>query len=101
MMRNSTFDGSLLQLIGTKILMFLIIASTVGLGLPWAICMYYRWLTKHTIIDGHRLYFTGTGTQLFGNWIKWLFLTIITFGIYGFWVSIKIRQWIVKHTHFK
>ncbi len=100
-MRNSTFDGSLFQLIGTKILMFLIIFATAGIGLPWAICMYHRWETKHTIIDGHRLYFTGTGAQLFGNWIKWLFLTVITVGIYGFWVSIKIRQWIVKHTHFK
>jgi len=25
---------------------------------------------KHTVVDGQRLYFDGTGTQLFGNWIK-------------------------------
>ena len=37
--------------------------------------------------------------QLFGNWIKWLVLTFITLGIYGFWLNIKLEQWITKHTH--
>ena len=58
-----------------------------------------NWKTKHTVVDGQRLYFDGTGAQLFGNWIKWFLLTIITFGIYGFWLQIKMEQWIVKHTH--
>ncbi|EKA04629.1 hypothetical protein GMD1S_06982 [Streptococcus sp. GMD1S] len=35
-------------------------------------------------MDEQRLYFDGTGAQLFGNWIKGFLLTIITFGIYGF-----------------
>ena len=55
--------------------------------------------TKHTVVDGQRLYFDGTGAQLFGNWIKWFLLTIITFGIYGFWLQIKMKQWIVEHTN--
>ncbi|HDU8533600.1 TPA: DUF898 family protein, partial [Enterococcus faecalis] len=37
--------------------------------------------------------------QLFGHWIKWLLLTIITLGIYGFWLNIRLQQWITKHTH--
>ena len=28
----------------------------------------------------------GTGMGLFGNWLKWWFLIIITLGIYSFWV---------------
>ena len=44
--------------------------------------------------------FDGTAMQLFGNWIKWWFFTIITFGIYVFWLNIKVTQWITKHTHF-
>ena len=56
-------------------------------------------VAKHTVIDGSRLVFDGTGSQLFGNYIKWFLLTIITFGIYGFWLSIKMKQWVVKHTH--
>ena len=62
--------------------------------------MIYNWEIKHTVIEGRRLEFDGTAIQLFGNWIKWLLLTIVTFGIYGFWVSIKLRQWKTMHTHF-
>ncbi|MBR4694231.1 MAG: DUF898 family protein [Bacilli bacterium] len=65
-----------------------------------AVCMEYNWEIKHTVINGHRLRFDGTAIGLFGNWIKWLLLTIITFGIYGFWVSIALKKWKTKHTHF-
>lgn len=58
-----------------------------------------NWKVKHTVIDGHRLYFDGTAIQLFGNWIKWLILTVITLGIYSLWLNIKLEQWITKHTH--
>ena len=44
--------------------------------------------------------FTGSAFGLFGNWIKWLLLTIITLGIYGFWVGIKIRDWKARNTIF-
>ena len=60
---------------------------------PWAFTMVYNWETKHTVINGERLYFDGTAVGLFGNWIKWLLLTIITFGIYGLWVGIKLKKW--------
>ena len=55
-----------------------------------------NWKTRHTVIDGQRLYFDGTGAQLFGNWIKWFLLTIITLGIYSFWLKIKTEQWITN-----
>jgi uncharacterized membrane protein YjgN (DUF898 family) len=55
---------------------------------------------EHTVINGQRLFFDGTATQLFGNWIKWLLLMIVTLGIYGFWVGIAMKKWEVKHTHF-
>lgn len=97
--RESQFTGGLLGLIGINLLQGLLIAITFGLGAPWAICMKERWMAKHTVIDGQRLVFDGTGSQLFGNYIKWFLLTIITLGIYGFWLDIKMRQWIVKHTH--
>ena len=62
--------------------------------------MVYNWEVKHTVIDGRRLYFDGTALQLFGNWIKWLLLTIITLGIFSFWLAIALRKWKTKHTHF-
>lgn len=97
---ESKFDGGLLGLIGTSLLMGLLCLITLGIGTPWAVCIYQRWFARHTTIDGKRLTFDGTGGQLFGNYIKWFLLTLITLGIYGFWLSIKMQQWVTKHTHF-
>ena len=98
-MKDSYFDGGILDYIGYSILVAIICGLTLGIATPWAVCMMQNWKTKHTVVDGQRLDFDGTGAQLFGNWIKWFLLTIITFGIYGFWLKIKMEQWIVKHTH--
>ena len=87
-------------MIGWRILGCLITFMTLGICYPWACCMIYSWETKHTVINGRRLRFNGTAIGLFGNWIKWLLLTIITFGIYGFWLSIKLKKWKVAHTQF-
>ena len=99
-MKESQFTGGLLGLIGINLLQVIMITITLGLGTPWAICVKERWIAKHTIIDGRQLMFDGTGSQLFGNFIKWFLLTILTLGIYGFWLDIKMKQWITKHTHF-
>ncbi len=98
---NSYFDGGLFQLLGYKILGALVTVVTLGICYPWAFCMVYRWEARHTVIDGRRLYFTGTATGLFAQWIKWLLLTFITCGIYSFWLTIKMKQWKTKHTHFQ
>lgn len=97
---NSYFDGGLLQLIGWKILGFLITVCTLGICFPWAYTMIYSWEAKHTVIEGKRLYFDGSAVGLFGLWIKWLLLIIITLGIYSFWISISLKKWKTKHTHF-
>ncbi|MBQ3142082.1 MAG: DUF898 family protein [Bacilli bacterium] len=101
MEKNSYFDGGLLQLIGWKILGFLVTIFTLGICYPWALCMIYSWETKHTVIEGKRLIFDGKAIQLFGNWIKWLFLCVITLGIYAFWLSISLKKWKTLHTHFQ
>lgn len=98
--QNSYFDGGLATLVGHRILAFLITIFTCGIGYPFAICMLYGWEVNHTVIEGRRLKFTGTGVGLMGNWIKWFLLCIITLGIYSFWISIKIQEWKVKNTIF-
>ncbi len=98
---TSYFDGGLLQLIGYKILGNIIIFATFGIGYPWGKCFVEKWSVKHQVIDDdNRLSFNGNGLQLFGKYIIWLLLTIITFGIYGLWLSIKMKKWEVSHTHF-
>jgi uncharacterized membrane protein YjgN (DUF898 family) len=96
---DSRFTGGLLGLIGISILSFLIILFTLGIGTPWAVCLKEKWLAEKTFIDDKQLCFDGNGAQLFGNYIKWFLLTIITLGIYGFWLKIKMKQWVVMHTH--
>jgi hypothetical protein len=97
---KSEFTGGLLGLIGINILILALFVFTLGLGLPWCVCLKQDWLAKHTIIDGRRVWFDGNGLQLFGNYIKWFLLCIVTLGIYGFWMSIKFRQWTTRHMHF-
>lgn len=97
---KSYFDGGLLQLIGWRILGALITLVTLGICYPWAVCMVYGWETRHTIIEGRRLKFTGRAGSLFLLWLKWILLCIVTLGIYGFWVQISLRKWKTKHTRF-
>jgi uncharacterized membrane protein YjgN (DUF898 family) len=97
---SSYFDGGLLQLIGWSLLGAIVTIFTLGIGYPWALCMVFGWKTRHTVIEGKRLEFNGTGIQLFGNWIKWWLLCIVTIGIYTFWLGIALEKWKVKHTFF-
>lgn len=97
---ESKFDGGVLELIGINIVQWLLIIITLGIALPWAVSMKYKWVTNHTTINGKRLKFIGSGGSLFVNYIKWWLLTLITFGIYGFWLEIKLHQWKVKNTIF-
>ena len=97
---RSHFDGGLLSYVGWIILGSLITSCTFGICYPWALCMIYGWKINHTVIEGRRLQFNGTAVGLFGNWIKWLLLIVVTLGIYSFWVHIKLEQWRVKNTTF-
>lgn len=95
---KSKFDGSWLGLLGVKLLTNFVTVITLSFGMYWAHCYKERWFAKHKIIDGCRLYFTGTGLQYFVKCIVWTLLTVITFGIYGFWRNIKAKKWTVEHT---
>lgn len=98
-LKESRFEGSVLAFIGYSLLTTVLTTITLGIVLPWCAVIFQRWICRNTVIDGHRLYFDGTGTQLFGNYIKWLILTFITLGIYSFWLFNKTLGWMVKHTH--
>ena len=97
MVLEHKFDGGAASYFFVGLLSFLVVVLTLGIAAPWAICMVYRWKAEHTLINGHRVQFTGTGAGLFGHWIKWWFFTIITFGIYSFWVQPRLQRWIVEH----
>lgn len=99
-MEKSQFTGGLLGLIGTNILALLLTIITLGIGLPWAVCIRQSWYAKHTSIQGKQLIFVGQGSQLFGQYIKWFLLTLVTLGIYSLWLNIKMHAWVVSKTEF-
>ncbi|HBB05604.1 MAG TPA: hypothetical protein DCZ41_03335 [Firmicutes bacterium] len=97
---DSKFDSGLLGLIGHNILSILIIAFSFGIATPFAVCIKQSWETKHTIINGKRLTFKGKGTNLLGKFVLWILLSVVTFGIYLLWISIKMKKWVIKNTDF-
>lgn len=94
------FDGGAATYLGTGILAFLITVFTLGICYPFALVLRERWRAKHTYVEGRRLMFIGSAIGLFGNWIKWLVLSLITLGIYLLWVGPRIRKWKVENTDF-
>lgn len=98
--RDSFFDGSLIELILFGIGCGLMTFFSLGILYPWALCLLFGWKIDHTVVDGKRMHFSGSAMGLFGNWIKWLALSIVTLGIYSFWVCIKLEDWKAKNTSF-
>ena len=98
--KSFNFDGGAGSFLGTALLSLVVTLFTLGICYPFAVVLRLRWRTKHTTIDGRRLVFLGSAWGLFGSWLKWWFLTLITIGIYGFWVVPKMNKWIVENTDF-
>jgi len=90
---NFKFIGGAGNYIGTQLLALVITLFSGGICFPFALVLLERWKAKHASIDGRALVFTGTGWGLFGLWIKWFLLTVITFGIYSLWVGPQLQKW--------
>lgn len=98
---DSYFDGSLIELIGWKLLSFLITIISFGIAAPWGACMIYSYQINHTVYNGKRLKFEGTGGDLFVNIFKWVLLSIITLGIYTLFIPVRKTKWVISNIHFE
>ncbi len=98
--KRFTFDGGAGTYVGTALLGALVTIVTLGICYPFALVLVERWRCKHTFIDGQQLVFNGSGIGLFGHWIKWFLLTVITIGIYAFWVAPRLQAWKTVNTGF-
>lgn len=92
------FRGGAASWFGTQILGIVITNCTIGICYPFAVVLVERWRAKNTYLYGRQMQFVGTGWGIFGMWIKWLLLSIITLGIYTFWVYPRLMQWKVEKT---
>ena len=124
---KSKFTGSTFGLIGMYVVMVVMVTCTLGIGAPWAVCMFMRWTTKHTVIDGQRLQFVGKGGRYFGKMLLWSIPGMLIGGLfvyatmyvsdisqvallttiagalmvfYVFWLCIRELKWFTKNTHF-
>lgn len=125
---KSEFDGSMWQMIGWQIVCAAITVFTLGIAYPWGACFLYRWEADHSVINGKRLKFTGTGGSLFLLYLKLYFgfigiligisLLILAFShvylvvilltlcaiaillLFGSYVLLRIKRWRVEHTEF-
>ncbi len=85
--------------------LFVVVCALIGvyaffmlwLGSAWATVIFLRWQYRHTTINNQRLVFKGKTVALWGNFLKWVFLFVITLTIYGLWVWIKMQKWIIKN----
>jgi hypothetical protein len=99
---QSDFRGGAIAYFFWRLVAGIITTITLGLGFPAAKCMLIRWGMDKSIIDGRRLRFDGTGWQLFGRFILWLLLSVITLGIYTvIFLPLSYKKWEIKHTHFE
>lgn len=98
---DSFYDGKLLEIIGYRILSFLITLISFGIASAWGQKLLIAYDVEHTVYNGKRLKFNGTGASLFVQKFKWIFFSIITLGIYILWIPVKKQKWIASNTYFE
>jgi predicted membrane chloride channel (bestrophin family) len=94
---ESKFSGR-----GVDIFLFCIWAPilciiSLGLATPFIECTVIRWICNNSTIGGKNYRFKGTAGGLFGRWIIWYLLTIITLGIYIFWSIRNQIRWVIEN----
>ncbi len=94
---ESKFSGKVLQIFLFCIWAPILFAISIGLASPFIVCTVIRWICNNSTIGGKSYAFKGTAGGLFGRWIVWYLLTIITAGIYGFWSIRNQIRWIVEN----
>ena len=82
---------------------YLLLFLTLGIYTPWFICKLYKFFTDKTIVlaGGSKqflLRFQGTGGTLLGTFLLGYLLTIVTFGIYWFWLQVDLMKFIFGNT---
>jgi len=67
---------------------------------PLAIHGSYKYRMSRTSWRGIRFGYRGDRNELFGLFFKWLFFTVITLGLYGAWLSMNLRNYVLSKVRF-
>ncbi len=97
---SSRFTGGAFANFGINFLMYFVTVITLGFAYPVMKCRKMRWEVRHTYINGRQLTFDGKAKSLYGKYMIWLLLSVVTLGIYYlFCMSINLVRWQTEHTH--
>jgi hypothetical protein len=94
---ESKFSGGVFPIFLFCIWAPILLAISLGLATPFIICTVISWICDNSTIGGKSYRFKGTAMGLFGRWILWYILTIITIGIYGFWATRNQIRWVIEN----
>ena len=65
--------------------------------IPVAIHGTYRYRFSRTSWRGIRFGYRGERKKLYSGYFQWIFFSIITLGIYGSWMEMKLRNYLLNH----
>ena len=94
---ESKFSGRVIDIFIFCIWAPILCLISLGLATPFIVCTVIRWICNNSTIGGKYYRFKGTAMGLFGRWIIWYLLSIITLGIYGFWSIRNQLRWIIEN----
>lgn len=79
---------------------FLIIALSSFLLVPYAIFSSWRYRVSRTSWRGIYFSFSGRFSEYFPIYLKFLVITVFSFGLGYSWMRTNIQKYLVSHTHF-
>lgn len=79
---------------------FILFYLTLIAIMPMAIHGSYRYRMSRTSWRGVRFGYRGDRTEFVKLFFKWIFFTIISFGIYGSWFTINLRNYVLSNIRF-
>lgn len=75
----------------------LIFYACIAAIFPLAIHGSYRYRMSRTTWRGVRFGYRGDRNEFILKFFKWIFFTVITLGIYGAWLTINLRKYVIEH----
>lgn len=97
---NSYYDGDVLTNVFYTLVLSVLRVISLDLLTPIVICFRLKWRAEHTYLNGKRLIFTGQIKDLLKKNAVWVFLSVVTFGVFIPFKTVKMMQWEAEHTHF-
>ena len=90
-------------MLGRVILDAILTFITLGIYLPWAINGDVKYVCDHVRVENPpsgttgAIEYTGKGVELFGRFILWYILTIVTLGLYTPWMLNGFYRYVVEN----